>query len=57
MWFLPVALIIFTLAVAIPLSKYIAWEISARGIFPLVRISPRYWTDELEAVHGGAAYL
>jgi potassium-transporting ATPase potassium-binding subunit len=25
MWFLPIALIVFTLAVAIPLSKYIAW--------------------------------
>jgi potassium-transporting ATPase potassium-binding subunit len=25
MWFLPIALIVFTLIVAIPLSKYIAW--------------------------------
>ena len=25
MWFLPGALIVFTLIVAIPLSKYIAW--------------------------------
>jgi K+-transporting ATPase ATPase A chain len=25
MWFLPIALIVFTLIIAIPLSKYIAW--------------------------------
>src|SRR6202011_1269748 len=25
MWFLPIALIVFTLIIAIPMSKYIAW--------------------------------
>ena len=30
MWFLPAALIIFTLIVAIPLSKYIAWIMEGR---------------------------
>jgi K+-transporting ATPase ATPase A chain len=25
MWFLPISIIVFTLIVAIPLSKYIAW--------------------------------
>jgi potassium-transporting ATPase potassium-binding subunit len=30
MWFLPAALIVFTLIVAIPLSKYIAWIMEGR---------------------------
>ena len=61
MWFLPIALIVFTLIVAIPLSKYIAWIMDGKyrplDILSLVRKAPRYRSDELEAVHGGVAYI
>ena len=30
MWFLPISLILFTLIVAIPLSKYIAWILEGK---------------------------
>ena len=40
MWFLPISIILFTLIVAIPLSKYIAWILEGKyrplGIFPVV---------------------
>jgi hypothetical protein len=57
MWFLPAALIVFTLIVAIPLSKYIAWimEGKYRPWAFLSWIEKR--ADELEAVHRGVVNI
>ena len=38
MWFLPIALIVFTLIVAIPMSKYIAWIMDGKYGSPLFSV-------------------